>query len=185
MKKVFLMVLALLMMSSVAFAAAQKIAVVPYLDTVEQNKEYIGETIDEGYTNRFAELGLTVVPKAAVEKALDNAGYDVSNQMLPDKDILAAVAGETGADYVVALELADLKSSRHMSYFSSKVSTTTKLKYHFYRADTGKMTAFQTTASNNNKAVMVGMRSYKSSIEAALAEALEKGNDKIKSIVGL
>ena len=162
-----------------------KIVVVPYLDTTEQKKkrEYIPETMDELYTNYFAENGFTVISAEDTEKALAKAGYDASNQMLPEKDIMAEVAQALGANYVVAVELADLDASRHTSYFSTKVSTSVKLKYHFYNARTGKMIPFQTTASNNNKAVLVGMRSYKSSISASLAEALEKGNEKIQSFL--
>ena len=193
MKKLCLMLLMLFCISGTTFAEPQAgvteefgtIAVVPYLDTTEQEKkrEYIPETLDELYTNYFAENGFTVIPAEELEKALSRAGYDPSNQMLPEKDIMAEVAQALGANYVVALELADLDVSRHMSYFSSKVSSSVKLKYHFYNARTGKMIPFQTTASNNNKAVLVGMRSYKSSISAALAEALEKGNEKIQSFL--
>lgn len=193
MKKICLLILVLLSFSGIAFANDPaevteeygKIAVVPYLDTTEQEKkrEYIPETMNELYTNYFDANGFTVIPADETEKALAKAGYDESNQMLPDKDMMAEVAQIVGADYVVALELSDINASRHQSYFSSKVSTSVKLKYHFYNAKTGKMTPFQTTASNNNKAVMVGVRSYKSSISAALAEALEKGNEKIQSFL--
>ena len=139
--------------------------------------------MDELYTNYFEANGFTVIPAAETEKALERAGYDVTNQMLPDKDIMAEVAQAVGADYVVALEISNINATRHQSLLSSKVSTSVKLKYHFYNRGTGKMTPFQTTASNNNKAVMIGVRSYKSSISAALAEALEKGNEKIQSLL--
>lgn len=192
MKKIFLLMLALICISATAFAEPVevveeygKIAVVPYLDTTEQEKkrDYIPETLDELYTNYFDSNGFITIPAAETEKALARAGYDSSNQMLPDKDMMAEVAETVGADYVVALELSDINANRHQSLLSSKVSTSVKLRYHFYNAKTGKMIPFQTTASNNNKAVMVGVRSYKSSISAALAEALEKGNEKIQSFL--
>lgn len=193
MKKLCLMLLMLFCISGTTFAEPQSmdveeygiIAVVPYLDTTEQKKqrEYIPETMDELYTNYFGANGFTVIPAEDTEKALARAGYDPSNQMLPEKDIMAEVAQAVGANYVVAVELADLDVSRHTAYFSTKVSSSVKLKYHFYNARTGKMIPFQTTASNNNKAVLVGVRSYKSSISAALAEALEKGNEKIQSFL--
>ena len=181
MRKFTLMLLIMFCISLIAFTESQaqaqsttteeygKIAVVPYLDTTEQKKkrEYIPETMDELYTNYFAENGFTVISAEDTERALAKAGYDESNQMLPEKDMMAEVAQALRVNYVVAVELADLDVSRHMSYFSSKVSTSVKLKYHFYNARTGKMIPFQTTASNNNKAVLVGMRSYKSSISAA------------------
>lgn len=193
MKKLCLILMMLFCISGTALAAPQseateefgRIAVVPYLDTTEQEKqrEYIPEVMNELYTNYFASNGFTVMSAENTEKALAKAGYDPSNQMLPDKDVMAEVARALGADYVVALELADLDAARHTAYFSTKVSTSVKLKYHFYNAKTGKMTPFQTTGSNNNKAVLVGVRSYKSSISASLAEALEKGNEKIQSFL--
>ncbi len=186
MKKLMLLVMTVLCLSGMAVASAaenHKIAVVPYLNTSEETKGYVADTVDEWYTNYFVKEGMVVLPKEQTEDALSKAGYVVDDQMLPDKDMMAAVAQSTGADYVVALEIANLKSTRHMSYFSSKVSTTAKLKYHFYNTATGKMVAFQTTAANNNKAVMVGMRSYKGSITAALQEALEKGVDRIKGLL--
>lgn len=186
MKKLLLLVMTVLCLSGMAVASAaegHKIAVVPYLNTSEETKGYVTDTVKEGYTDYFAKEGMTVLSKEQTEAALIKAGYVVADQMLPDKDMMENVAKSTGADYVVALEVADLKSTRHMAYFSNKVSTTAKLKYHFYNAATGKMVAFQTTAANNNKAVMVGMRSYKGSITAALQETLEKGNERIKGLL--
>ena len=160
-----------------------KIAVIPYLDVTEQEREYIPATVNELYTNYFGANGFSVMDEELVEKALFDAGYDESNQMLPEKDVMAEVAKNIGADYVVALEVSNVNTVRHESYFSTKVSTQVKLKYHFYNAEKNRMTPFQTTAANDNKAVMFGQRSYKRSIIAALTEAMEKGNEKIQSLL--
>ncbi len=186
MKKFVMLVMLMLALSGVAGAAASDkgtVAVIPYFNSTEETKSYIGETVDEGYTNYFVKAGFGVVSQGAVKSAMLKAGYDTADQMLPEKEVMAKIAQETGADYVVAMELAGLQSTRHEAYFSTKVTTRCKLKYHFYNSKENKLIPFQTTATNNNKAVMIGMRSYKSSMIAALREAMDKGQDKIAELL--
>lgn len=188
-RKMFALLFVLCCFAGVAAAAevaelpSGKIAVVPYIDLSEQNKGYVKDTVDEKYTNYFGKAGFEVIPAGETARALQEAGYKTEDQMLPDKDTMAEIARATGADYVVALELTNINSSRHESYFSTKVTTTVKMRYNFYKAETQKMVPFQTSAVNNNKAVMVGMRSFKSSIVDALTEAMKKGNERIKSLL--
>lgn len=186
MKKLVMLVFLLIALSGVVAAAEMEkgtVAVMPYFNSTEETKGYIGKTVNGGYTGYFAKAGFRVVSQEAVKAAMQNAGYDASDQMLPEKEVMARIAQETGADYVVAMELAGLHSTRHESYFSTKVNTKCKLKYHFYSQKADKLTPFQTTSVNNNKAVLVGMRSYKSSMIAALKDAMNKGNEKIKGLL--
>lgn len=186
MKKLALLMLLLMALPGMVLAAENTkgtMAVMPYFNSTEETKDYVGETVNEGYTAYFATVGFGVVPQADVKAAMVKAGYDIMDQMLPEKEVMASVAQATGADYVVIMEVAGLHSTRHEAYFSTKVNTKCKLKYHFYNKKEDKLTPFQTTSVNNNKAVLIGMRSYKSSMIAALKEAMSKGNEKIMGLL--
>lgn len=189
MKKILLiMTMLIACLSSMAAAApadgnSQKIAVVPYIDNSEQNKDYIKTTVDEYYTNYWATQGYVLVDPVTVQQALDNAGFDASNKIAPEKDIMADVAKATGADFVIAMEIENINASRHVSMFSTKVRVSTKIRYNFYSATKNRMTPFQTTGECNNKAVMVGDVGYKAPIVKALHQAMDAGNLKIKSYI--
>lgn len=185
-KKLVLLMLLLMALPGMALAAENAkgtVAVMPYFNSTEETKDYVGQTVNEGYTTYFAKAGFGVVPEDKVKAAMVKAAYDITDQMLPDKEVMASIAQETNADYVVIMELAGLHSTRHEAYFSTKVNTKCKLKYHFYSKKEDKLTPFQTTSVNNNKAVLIGMRSYKSSMIAALKEAMKKGNEKIMGLL--
>lgn len=192
MKKIIFSIFSLFILSSVCFAGSlqtldeqtqQKIAIVPYLDTSEQDKDYVPGIIDANYTNYFSTIkGITVVPQSEVKKALDNYGYDVSNMVLPDKDAMSEVAKATNADYVVAAEIVQMDAIRHMSFFQAKISVNAKMKYHFYNAKTNIMTPFQTTGSSDNATVFGGV-GFKAPIEVSLNQAMSKANEKIVSFI--
>lgn len=192
MKKIMFLVFALLLVNcSVAMASASsravsgqqsvKIAVLPYLDTSEQDKDYVPAIIDEGYTTYFSSLpGVMVVPAADTQAALKAAGYDTSDMVLPGKETMAAVAKATGADYVVAMELSSLNAIRHESFFQYKISVNVKLEYHFYSAKKDTMMPFKTTGAKDN-ATVLGNVGFKAPIKASLQQAMQKANDKISA----
>ncbi|MCR5175865.1 MAG: hypothetical protein K6C05_03335 [Anaerovibrio sp.] len=182
MKKILLILMvSLFTMSAACSAAGSKIAVIPYLDTTEAtvDKDYIPGFMHKYYNDSMAKMGLSVIPENEVQAALDEAGYDVSNQMIADKDIMAAVANRTGADYVVAVELNDLKDAKHESFFQLKVSVSVKMRYNFYSVAKNKLLAFQVTGADENKTIFGGVGT-KSPINNALKKASGKANDKIK-----
>ena len=159
-----------------------KIAVVQYLNSSEEKQGYVDETVTEKYTNYFSAAGYMVVPNAETQSALSTTGYTTEDEELPDKDQMKAVAEATGADYVVAMEIAELHASRHESFFQVKVTVKTKLAYKDYAAKADKLYAFKTTSSDDNKTVFGGV-GFKSPIVNALTDAMEKGNAKIQSFV--
>jgi hypothetical protein len=154
------------------------IAIVPYINSTEETKGYIQEIIDSKYTEQYSGKNLQIIPLVDVQAALNNAGYDVSNKELPDKDILAAVAKKTNADYVIAMEISQLITTKHMSMFQLKVVTKAKLHYKFYNAEQDKVISFQTTGISENKTVF-GDVGYKDPITKALTQAMEEANGKI------
>jgi len=156
------------------------IAIVPYINSTEETKGYIQEIIDSKYTKLYSNENFQMVPFVDVQKALNTTGYEASSMELADKDILAAVAKQTNADYVIAMELSQLVTTRHMSFFQAKVVTKAKLRYKLYNAEQSKVMSFQVTGSSENKTVFGGV-GYKDPITKALNEAMDKANEKIMS----
>lgn len=161
-------------------AAKPSIAVIPYFNSTEETKGYVQEVVDSKYGEQYFNKNFKVLPLIEVQQSLNNAGYDVSNKELPEKDILASVAKNTNADYVVAMEISQLITTRHLSFFQTKVVTKTKLRYKFYNAKNDKLISFQTVGSSENK-TSFGDVGYRDPITKALNQALDDGNEKIMS----
>ncbi len=154
------------------------IAIVPYFNSTEEKAGYVEEIVNGKYTEQYSNQNFHRIPLVEVQKALNEAGYDVSNMELPDKDVLAAVAKQTNADYVIAMEISELITTRHLSYFQNKVVTKTKLRYKFYNAGQDKVTSFQVTGLSENKAVL-GYTGFKDPITKALNQAMDDANQKV------
>lgn len=160
--------------------STRNVAIIPYINATEETKGYIQEVVDSKYTEQYSNKNFKMIPLVDVQQALNNAGYDVSNKELPDKDVLAAVAKKTNANYVVAMEISQLITTRHMSYFQTKVVTKAKLRYKLYNAEQDKVIPFQVTGLSENKSVF-GDVGYKDPITKALTQAMEAANEKIMS----
>lgn len=159
---------------------AHNVAIVPYINSTEETKGYIQEIIDSKYTEQYSNKNFRMLPLVEVQKALNSAGYDASNKELPDKDILATVAKKTDAKYVIAMEISQLITTRHMSMFQAKVVTKAKLRYKLYNAEQDKVVSFQVTGLSENKTVF-GDVGYKDPITKALNQAMDSANEKIMS----
>jgi hypothetical protein len=161
-------------------ATQPSIAIIPYINSTEENKGYIQEIINSKYTEQYSNKNFQLIPLVDVQKALNNAGYNISNMELPDKDILASVAKNTNADYVIAMEISQLITTRHLSFFQTKVVTKAKLRYKFYNAEQDKVVSFQAIGSSENKSSF-GDVGYKDPITKALNQAMDDANEKIMS----
>lgn len=181
--------LTLFVIASVAFAeesiaypetvqSKHNVAIIPYINSSEEKKGYVQEVIDQKYTEQYDNKNFNLIPLVEVQKALNTAGYDNSNMELPDKDVLASVARDTNAKYVIAMEISQLITTRHISFFQSKVVTKAKLRYKFYNAEKDKAIAFQTTGLSENKTVF-GDVGYRDPITKALNQAMDEANEKI------
>ena len=192
MKKVLLFLCLFLVSMTTVFAESAEvpvqvsekkytIAVIPYLNTTEEKAGYINDVIQTKYNDEFSKTKFTVIPEADVLTALNKAGYDVSNMELPEKGVLASVAKETNADYVVAMEISQRITTRHMSFFSTKAETKAKLRYKFYDLSKDKLVILQTTGDSENTATLIGNVGYKAPITNALNKAMDAGYVKITS----
>ncbi|MDF2634349.1 MAG: hypothetical protein K0R78_1223 [Pelosinus sp.] len=191
MKKLFIItILCFIVMSMTAIVSAEEavkpqktsynIAIVPYINSTEETKGYIQEIIDNKYTEQYSNKNFQMIPLVDVQKALNSTGYDISNKELAEKDILASVAKETNADYVIAMEISQLITTRHMSFFQAKVVSKAKLRYKLYNTEKDKVVSFQVTGLSENKTVF-GDVGYKDPITKALNQAMDDANVKIKS----
>lgn len=167
----------------VPVSAGKKMLVVPYVDMSEERKSYVRKTVASKYEKYFAEAGFVVTSAEEMKKAFEEVGFDTTDKVLPDKDIMAGMADVSGVDYVVAAELSDVDASRHSSRFARKIHATCKLKYHFYQVKNNKYSVFQVTGEDTNKAVVVGNVGYKDPIEAAIRKAMDAANSKINTLI--
>ena len=191
MKKAFIItVLCLIVMSMTAIVSAEEpanvqkttynVAIVPYINSTEEIQGYIKETIDSKYTEQYSNKNFQMISLVDVQKALSSTGYDISNKELAEKDILVSVAKETNADYVIAMEVSQLITTRHMSFFQAKVVTKAKLRYKIYNVEKDKVVSFQVTGLSENKTIF-GDVGFKDPITKALNQAMDEANVKIKS----
>lgn len=187
MRKTLLLTILCLFVLSINTAFAQepvsqskiaKMAIIPYINSTEETKGYVQEIIDSKYTEQYSNKMFEIISPIEVAKALNSAGFDVSNKELPEKDVLASVAKATNADYVIAMEVSQLITTRHLSFFQSKVVTKAKLRYKFYNAVQDKVISFQVTGESENKTVF-GDVGYKDPITKALNQAMDSANEKI------
>lgn len=154
------------------------IAVIPYINSTEETKGYIQEVVNTKYTEQYSNKSFNFIPLVETQKALKSAGFDTTNNELPEKDVMAVVAETANADYVIAMEISQLVTTRHLSMFQAKVVTKAKLKYKLYNAKQNKLVSFQTTGLSENKSVF-GDVGYRDPITKALSQAMDEANTKI------
>jgi len=185
MKKVLILLCLLVLSTTTSFASESTlaktptIAIIPYVNTTEETKAYVKETIETNFATEFPKEKFIIVSGVDIQKALNASGYDSSNMELPEKDMMSAVAKATNADYVLAMEINQLISSRHISFFATKVETKAKLKYKFYNTAQDKAMPFQTTGDFENSATLIGDVGYKEPITKSLNKAMDAAYNKI------
>lgn len=160
--------------------AAYTVAIIPYINSTEETAGYVKDIVNGKYTQQYSNGDFKMVALADVQKALNSAGYDASNSELADAAVLSTVAKLTHADYVIAMEISQLITTRHMSFFQAKVVSKAKLRYKFYNAQTNKALSFQVTGASENKTI-IGDVGYRDPITKALNQAMDEANVKIKS----
>jgi hypothetical protein len=175
----FLLVFFLLSMTHV-FAEASPtaepecytIAVIPYVGATAELKTYVKDIVKDQYMDGFLAPKIKTIPEADVEKALKDEGYDLSVTELPGKDVFAAVAKDTNADYVIGMKIAKLSCEGYIQFISTEIKTKAQLQYKFYNRSTDRFIVFQTNGSAIDAAA-------KTSITNAINEAMQDGYQKI------
>lgn len=163
-------------------ASVKQVLILPHLNSTAETKDYIGETVQEKFTQQFANEKYQTVPAEKVQSILSANQYDPSNLELPDNELMRRLAQETGADYVIAMEIVHFMNSRHASFFSTSAKSEVKLRYKVYSKGADKITAFQTTGKGNNKVTSIGVPGIGTAMKRGITEAMDEALVKIEKL---
>lgn len=179
----------LLTMSVVAAApdletksSQKQVFIVPYVNSTEESKDYVGQTIDEKFKEQFSNEKYQIVSAEIVHPLLAANNFDVSNKELPENEVIMKFAKETDADYVVAMEVIHFINSRHASYFSTSAKSEVKLRYKVYSKATNRITALQVTGKGNNKVTSIGVPGIGTAMKRGLTQAMDEAFVKIQTL---
>ncbi|QDR82612.1 hypothetical protein [Sporomusa termitida] len=163
-------------------ASVKQVLILPHINSTEETKEYIGETVQENFTQQFANEKYQTVPADKVQSILSADQYDPSNLELPDNELMRKLAQATGADYVIAMEIVHFMNSRHASFFSTSAKSEVKIRYKVYSKGADKITTFQTTGKGNNKVTSIGVPGIGTAMKRGITEAMEAAFVKIEKL---
>jgi TPP-dependent trihydroxycyclohexane-1,2-dione (THcHDO) dehydratase len=160
--------------------AAQKVAIVPFVNSTTETREIVATTVSDKFNEKFNNENYVIVPEAEVTAALATAGYDPKNLELADKSVLASVARQTGADVVIAMDIESFKNWRSYGlwwfvYTSSTAKSDVKLQFHTYNADNGRYASFESVALGKNAAYFYPI--FNSGMSRAIADGVSQAMD--------
>lgn len=117
----FLIMFAGFAVSQPQLAAAEsvRVAVVPYINSSGENRSVVDATIVSKLEGYFQSGNYEMVPPGEVADFLAKSGYDSKLMLLPEKDVLLALAKATNADAVLAMDFARIQANRRYSWFYS------------------------------------------------------------------
>lgn len=193
MKKVtmsLIMVLCLLFTMGIAGAAAspetntlsKQVLIIPFINSTEETKDYIGETVNEKFMQQFANEKYQTISAEKMQAALTANQYDPSNKELPESNVMEKLAREADVDYVIAMEIVHFMNSRHASFFSTSAKSEVKLRYKVYSKAANKTTAFQVTGKGNNKVTSIGVPGIGTAMKRGIMEAMDEAFIKIEKL---
>ena len=166
---------------SAPVSVSPTVAMIPYIDRIDCRKGYLPKTIEAGYADYFRSLPLDIVSAPVLDSALEETEYKAERRALPSKEILRAVADGTGAEYVVALALADVKSLHEDSAPIDPPEACASAKYRLYIPREDKMIEFQTAGYGTSTEIPgrfyhSGTLKFTTPFQSAVADALSRGN---------
>lgn len=193
MKKVtmsLMMILCLLLTMGVAGAAAspetnslsKQVLIIPFINSTEETKDYIGETVNEKFMQQFANEKYQTISAEKMQAALAAIQYDPSNKELPESNVMEKLARDTDADYVIAMEIVHFMNSRHASFFSTSAKSEVKLRYKVYSKAANKTTSFQVTGKGNNKVTSIGVPGIGTAMKRGIMEAMDEAFIKMEKL---
>lgn len=196
MKKIFIFILALILsVGTLAVAGAAPrysidfsgkkiitLAQVPYINISGDESSYVLDSLKEGYTDYFAKEGFKVISKENTLNALSGNDYVEGDNIIASDEVLKAVAENIGADYIIAMEVEEIATSREDEFPKTKLIARVKLLYKVYEAAENKVYPFRITTSRDNKATLAEV-GPKYAVKAALNQALERGNHRVIEII--
>jgi predicted nucleic acid-binding protein len=160
----------------------KQVVIIPFINSTEETKDYIAETVKTKFTEQFSNVKYQTVSQETVQASLVANKFDASNMELPEKDLMIKLANETNADYVVSMEIVQFINSRHASFFSTSAKSEVKLRYKVYSKSTNQVTTFQTVGKGNNKVTSIGVPGIGEAMRRGLTEAMDEGFIKIEKL---
>lgn len=165
-----------------AASMQKQVVIVPFINSTEETKDYIDETVQAKFTEQFSNTMYQTIPAEKVQPLLTAYQFDASNKELPDNELMSKLAQETNADYVIAMEVVHFINSRHASFFSTSAKSEVKLRYKVYSKATNKVIAFQTAGKGNNKVTSIGVPGIGTAMKRGLDQAMDEGYIKIQKL---
>jgi hypothetical protein len=186
----FIIFLCLLFIVSIAGAASdakvenspKEVVIVPFINSTEETKDYIAETIQGKYQEQFSNDKYQTVAADKVKAILETNQFDTTNMELPDNELMIKLSQETNADYVIALEVVHFINSRHASFFSTSAKSEVKLRYKVYSKSSNKTTTFQTSGKGNNKVTSIGIPGIGTAMQRGIVQAMDEAFLKIEKL---
>lgn len=102
-----------------AAAKSIRVAVLPYINSSGENRPFVDATISSKLEMYFQSKHYMLVPAGEVADFLAKNGYDTQPVLLPEKDLLLALARAIDADAVLAIDFARIQAKRQHSWFYS------------------------------------------------------------------
>ena len=178
----FIMTAALAAPGGEAKVSQKKVVIIPFINSTEETKEYIGQTINEKIKEQFSGDKYEIISDAIVQPILVVNGYDATNNELADNTLMMNLAKETDADYVIAMEILHFINSRHASFFSTSAKSEVKLRYKVFSKSNNKVTTFQVVGKGNNKVTSIGVPGIGTAMKRGIDEAMNEAFVKIETL---
>lgn len=106
-------------MTGQAAAEPVRVAVVPYINSSGEARSVVDNTITSKLEAYFQSGNYVMVPANEVADFLARSGYDATPMLLPEREVLEALANATGASAVLAMDFARIQVNRRYSLFQS------------------------------------------------------------------
>ena len=116
---ILLLATAVILLGSTHASAAVRVAIVPYINSSGENRAVVDTTINSKLESYFQSNNYTMVSPDEVTAFLARNGYDATPLLLPEKEVLSALAAATGADAVLAMDFARIQANRRYSWLHS------------------------------------------------------------------
>jgi len=161
---------------------SKQVLIIPFINSTEETKDYIGETVNEKFMQQFANEKYQTISAEKMQAALTANQYDPSNKELPESNVMEKLAREADVDYVIAMEIVHFMNSRHASFFSTSAKSEVKLRYKVYSKAANKTIAFQVTGKGNNKVTSIGVPGIGTAMKRGIMEAMDEAFIKIEKL---
>lgn len=160
------------------------LAVIPYINVSGDESDYVLDSLKSDYTDYFANSGFKVISKEDTETAMTAAEYVAGDNVIASDEALKSIAENANADFVIAMEVEEISTSREDEFPKTKLIAKVKLLYKIYNKSEDKAHQFRIATTKDNKATLAEV-GPKHAVKIALNQALERGNHRLIEIINM